>query len=170
MADGFPDSGADLGVDLFGLPVLPPRGPGRPAHVPTAESRAFVNMMFVCGHRPSAIWQALGIGKTAFYEHYRAENEDRQLASFRFKARQMLRLNTAAEGGNVAAEKALTGMVEREQAKALSSQMIGKAMRAESKEREAKQAPLGKKAQQVADAAQAEGLYGPRKAPSGLTH
>ena len=46
--------------DLFGNPVPQVRGPGRPSHVATAETRGFVNMLFVCGHDVMSVAKALG--------------------------------------------------------------------------------------------------------------
>lgn len=120
MASEFSDGAAAVeagAVDLYGMPVLPPRGRGRPGHVVTAESRRFVNLLFVCGHDPIAVARALGLKKTAFYEHYRQEIVERGYAALKFKGRQLARLNDAAEKGNVAAEKALAGMIQAEQLK-----------------------------------------------------
>lgn len=157
MAQEFSDSP----VDLFGWPVLPDRGPGRPAHVPTAESRDFVNMMFVIGHKPATVWQMLGIGKTAFYEHYKAELAQRQLAALKMKGRQLMRLNKLAETGNVAAEKALAGMIQAEQIRQASVAIVDKR-----KDKGEPAAKLGKKDQAKANAEQAKGRFAPRPAPS----
>lgn len=157
---------SDGELDLFGFAIVPARGPGRPPHVPTAETRQFVNMMFVCGHEPKAVWQALGLRKTAFYEHYRAELIERQLAAVKFRFRQMLRLNTQADGGNVAAEKALAGMIEREQVKTLAGQVIGRAQAAHAKDKA--QPKLGKKEEAKNAAGALEGKFATRSAPPGM--
>lgn len=113
--DGQPDGGPAMGLDLFGEPVRAARGPGRPPHVPTAENRAFVSMMFVCGHKPMDVAKAMGLKKSAFYAYYKTEIMERAVAALKYRGRQLLRLHAKAETGDVSAEKALTGMIQAEQ-------------------------------------------------------
>jgi hypothetical protein len=148
-------------VDLFGNPVPQVRGPGRPAHVATAETRAFVNMLFVCGHDVMAVAKALGLSRTAFYEHYRAEIAERQLAALKFKGHQMIRLNRLAQDGNVGAEKALAGMIAGEQLKALGQKI-------ERRSAPSMPTPKGKKEQQREAAGAVGGHFAPREAPPSL--
>ena len=145
-------------LDLFGMPACEPRGPGRPGHVATAETRQFVNLLFVCGHPWLAIAKALGLKKTAFYEHYRAEIAEREHAALKFKGRQLQRLNAAAENGNVAAEKALAGMIQAEHMK-----VVAKAQ-ASAPPRKV-QPRLGKKEEAELAARRLTGLYDPPPAP-----
>ena len=149
-------------LDLFGMPLVDPRGPGRPGHAVTAETRQFVNLLLVCGHQPMAIAKALGLKKTAFYEHYRAELREREFAALKFKGRQLQRLNDAAEKGNVAAEKALAGMLQAEQIKAVVARLPKE--RAEQPAAQVK----GKKEAAKEAAAGAEGRFGRRKPPAQL--
>lgn len=147
---------------MFGFPVLPPRGRGRPPHVPTAETRAFVNMMFVCGHEIMVVAKLMGLAKTAFYEHYREEIKERKYAALKMKGRQLLRLNTQAEEGNVAAEKALAAMVHAEQQRSLSEKV-------QERGKVAAPAPrLGKKEQQKEAAAGVAGRFGTRQPPPAM--
>jgi hypothetical protein len=147
-----------LEIDLFGNPMPQVRGPGRPAHVATAETRAFVNMLFVCGHDVMAVAKALGLSRTAFYEHYRPEIAERQLAALKFKGHQMIRLNRLAQDGNVAAEKALAGMIAGEQIKAVGRNV----------EKRTSPSPTakGKKEQQREAAGNVGGRFAPREAPT----
>lgn len=150
-------------VDLFGNPYPQERGPGRPAHVPTAETRGFVNMLFVCGHDVTAVAKALGLSRRAFYTHYRPEIQERKHAALKFKGHQLIRLNRLAEGGNVAAEKALAGMIAGEQIKA-----VGERVQSRKRDQAEAPAPMGKKAQRSEAArqvAKTSSLYAARPAP-----
>lgn len=160
MAAEFSDGEAAVSaaaLDLFGMPVAEARGPGRPGHVATAETRRFVNLLFVCGHPWLAIAKALGLKKTAFYEHYRAEIAEREFAALKFKGRQLERLNDAAEKGNVAAEKALAGMIQAEQLK--------QQHRAAAPAPTVKMPKLGKKDAAEKAAMEQRGMYEPPAAP-----
>ncbi len=153
--------GETIELDLFGNPMPPMRGPGRPAHVVTAETRAFVNMLFVCGHDVMSVAKAVGLSRRAFYAHYRAEIGERQLAALKFKGHQMIRLNRLAQDGNVAAEKALAGMIAGEQLKALGQKI-------ERRTAPSMPAPKGKKEQQREAAGNVGGRFAPREAPTQL--
>jgi hypothetical protein len=150
--------GETIELDLFGNPMPQVRGPGRPPHVATAETRAFVNMLFVCGHDVMSVAKALGLSRRAFYAHYRAEIGERQLAALKFKGHQMIRLNRLAQDGNVAAEKALAGMIAGEQLKAVSHKVEARTAPTP--------APKGKKEQQREAAGNVGGRFAPREAPS----
>ncbi len=156
---------ADAARDLFGMPVLPPRGKGRPAHAATAETRQFVNLLLVCGYPPIAIAKALGLKRTAFYEHYREELRERDFAALKFRGRQLQRLNVAAENGNVAAEKALAGMVQAEQLRATSARIVDRG-----KKGEAKPAAIGKKEAARAAAQELGGIFETRQPPANLVN
>ena len=160
MAAEFSDGEAAVSaaaLDLFGMPVAEARGPGRPGHVATAETRRFVNLLFVCGHPWLAIAKALGLKKTAFYEHYRAEIAEREFAALKFKGRQLERLNDAAEKGNVAAEKALAGMIQAEQ--------LRQQHRAAAPAPTVKQPKLGKKESALKAAMEQRGRFDTPPAP-----
>ncbi len=110
-------------VDLFGLPLRPKRGRGRPAHVWTPENSNKVNLLFACGRKVEEVAEVLGITKPTFYKHYFNEVSRAGLAPLMLKARQLERLNTQAEAGNVAAEKALAAMVHAERLTTLQDRM-----------------------------------------------
>lgn len=117
-------------------------------------------MMLVCGHEPVTVAKLLGLKKSAFYGHYKAELAERNFAALKFKGHQLLRLNREAEGGNVAAEKALAAMVEREQVKQVSNRL--QAVQAKP---EAKAAPVGKKEAALVKAKEVAGKFAPPPPP-----
>lgn len=59
--------------------------------------------------------QALGLSKPTFYKHYFNEIARAKLAPIMMKATILERLNRQAASGNVAADKALAGMIQAEQ-------------------------------------------------------
>ena len=107
-------------VDLFGCPVRRERGRGRPAHVWTLENSNKVNLLFACGYDIKDVAAALGITQPTLRKHYFSEVEQRRVARIRVRALQLERLNRAADAGNVAAEKALAGMIQGEVVKVIS--------------------------------------------------
>lgn len=159
MGKDFSDAQAAREVDLFGNPVPQRRGKGRPAHVPTAETRAFVNMLFVCGHDVMAVARAVGVTKATFYKHYRPEIDARKQAALKFSGHQMMRLNRLAEQGNVAAEKALAGMIQAERVRSTGDRVAGRKVSSSAS------APKGVKALREEAAAKVEGRFAARPAP-----
>ncbi|MDR7101513.1 hypothetical protein [Croceicoccus sp. BE223] len=158
MGDGISDGQ----VDLFGLPVLPEKGRGRPAHVWTRENSDVVNLLFACGRKPIEIARVLKVSKPTFYKHYFNEIANAGHAPLMLKGRQLARLNKAAEEGNVAAEKALAAMVHAEQQRALSEKV-------QERGKVAAPAPrLGKKEQQKEAAAGVAGRFGTRQPPPAM--
>lgn len=155
----------DGSLDLFGLPLMPARGRGRPAHVWTPENSNKVNLLFACGYEPAEVAKAMGITKPTFYKHYFNELSRRKFAQLNLRSTVMSKLLPEIEKGNVAAAKALLAMVERESAKALSDRMIGRAQAAAAKE---KTVPLGKKAEAKRAADDLVGRYATRQPPVGL--
>lgn len=106
------------GVDLFGQPLIERGGRrGRPPHVRTEENSNKVNLLFACGYELKDVAAALGITQPTLRKHYFSECEGRRIAAVRMRALQLARLNTQAADGNVAAEKALIAIIEREQMK-----------------------------------------------------
>lgn len=147
-------------TDLFGLPLMPERGRGRPAHAWTLENSNKVNLMFACGWKPIEIARVLGITKPTFYKHYFNEIANAGYAPQMMKARQLERLNVAAEDGNVAAEKALAAMIHAEQTRALGERVKNRARAAEPA------APKrGKKEEQAEAAKGVGGRFGTREPP-----
>lgn len=147
-------------VDLFGLPILPERGKGRPSHVWTSQNSNKVNLLFACGHKPIEVARVLGISKPTFYKHYFNEISRAGHAPLMMRAIQLSRLNEQAALGNVAAEKALAGMIQAEQIRNLSDRVA---------DRGSAKAPapvLGKKDQAKANARQVQGRFATRQAPT----
>ena len=148
---------------MFGHPLEPERGRGRPAHVWTRQNSDVVNLLFACGRKPIEIARVLKVSKPTFYKHYFNEIANAGHAPLMMKARQLQRLNEAAEGGNVAAEKALAAMIQAEQIRAVGDQVKA---RGESK---APPAPkLGKKEEAKRAAAEAAGRFGTRQPPPSM--
>jgi len=150
-----------LGVDLFGNPFVPRHeGRGRPPHVPTRETR---NRVILCLVRELSLKDTasvIGISVPTLREHYSSELAMRATAALRMEMRQLERLNAAADGGNVAAEKELWVRLEK--------------LRLRDKHRAAAPAPakqpkLGKKAEAEQRAIEHRGLYEPPSPPA-LTH
>ncbi len=108
-------------VDLFGLPLVPERGKGRPAHEWTEQKSNLVSLLFACERKPIEIARVLGITKPTFYKHYFNEIAEAGFAPLRMRGLQLQRLNAEAAKGNVSAEKALAAMIEREQMAARST-------------------------------------------------
>jgi hypothetical protein len=148
-------------VDLFGLPILPERGKGRPSHVWTSENSKKVSLLFACGHKPIEVARVLGISKPTFYKHYFNEISRAGHAPLMMRAIQLARLNEQAEKGNVAAEKALAGMIQAEQIRTLGERV---AVRGSAK-RETAAPALGKKEQAKASAKNVTGRFGTRQPP-----
>jgi hypothetical protein len=145
---------------MFGLPLLPEKGRGRPAHVWTAENSNKVSLLFACGHKSADIARVLGITKPTFYKHYFNEIARAGHAPLMMKARQLERLNQAAEGGNVAAEKALAGMIQAEQVRTL-----GEKIKDRGRSEGAPSPRLGKKEAAKEAAANASGKFAARTPP-----
>lgn len=150
-------------VDLFGLPLVAERGKGRPAHEWTSENSNKVNLLFACGRKPIEIARVLKISKPTFYKHYFNEIANAGHAPLMMRARQLERLNAAAEGGNVAAEKALAGMIHAEQVKVMADRVTDRGRPAEPKPE-----PVGKKEAAKVAAGNLGGMFGTRQPPPSL--
>lgn len=161
---------SDVILDLFGEPVSAERGPGRPAVEWTLEKSNKVRVLFAAGYEPKEVAPVIGCCLKTFRKVFSVECAERKTAALKLRAAMMVQLAEQGRQGNVAATKALHGMIEREQVRALSDRMIGKASAAAKKDRQAATppAPVGKKATQAADAQRIEGLFGARKAPAAL--
>ncbi len=105
---------------------------------------------------------AVGITQPTLRKHYFHELAQRRVAGLMMKAHQLQRLNTEAEKGNVAAEKALFAIIDREQVKQISNRMAG---RADAPERKTSVRPLGKKEEQQNAAHGVTGKFAPPEAP-----
>lgn len=147
----------DVIFDLFGHPVHRRReGRGRPEHVWSEEFSHKISLLLAIGHDIAKVAEILGISQPTLRKHYFSELQAKRTARERLMAKQLYRLNKSAEAGNVAAEKALFGMVEREQMRRLGDTLSGPA-----RNKEAKAPQLGKKAQADAEAMGISGKYAP---------
>ena len=147
-------------VDLFGDPVPKSRGKrGRPAHVPTAENRRFVQIALACGHDDDAIAAALRIDVRTLSRHYFHELEGKRSARMRLDMKNMAALVAQVETGNVSAMAQLDRKLERVNQRLTANKYQQRAP-------EAVPAPLGKKEAARAAAKGVTGKYAPRPAPS----
>lgn len=148
---------------MFGMPMVAERGRGRPAHAWNAQNSDKVNLLFACGRKPIEIARVLGISKPTFYKHYFNEIANAGHAPLMMKARQLQRLNTEADKGNVAAEKALAAMIHAEQVRAVEDRVKDRRETAPAPPK-----PRGKKEEAIAAAEAAEGRFGARQPPPSL--
>lgn len=111
-------------------------GGGRPMHVPTAETREQVEVLSAGGMFAWQIAGYLGISEPTLRLHYEQEI---LIGAARKKGEMFLALFEAGKAGNVSAMKAFLASCREHGANPL-------------EEKPAKQAPVGKKEQQIADA------------------
>lgn len=105
---------ADLGLDLFGQPVLPPQeGRGRPEHRWCLENSNRVLLAFARGLSQAEAALLIGVDAKTLRKHYSRECAMRTSAALRLEQRQLERLNAQAEAGNVTAERALGDRIEK---------------------------------------------------------
>ena len=148
----------DVVFDLYGMPVRQRRdGRGRPEHVWSQENSNKVNLLFATGLDVADVALALGVSQPTLRKHYFSEVSGRRSAILRMTALQLERLNREAAAGNVAAEKALTGMLERERLKVQGDRMAAR----DNRDKPKAIRPLGKKEQAQLDAGAVSGLYEP---------
>lgn len=160
MADGIPEGECDL----FGLPLLPERGRGRPAHVWTKEISNRVNLLFAAEKTPMEVARAIGLSKPTFYKHYFNEIARAGYAPLMMTGVQLERLNAEAEKGNVTAEKALAALLDRERVRSAESRVKARG----GGKREPKPVVLGKKEQARVDATNVGGKFRTRTPPPSL--
>ncbi|MGL5447888.1 MAG: hypothetical protein ACRDBL_11320, partial [Rhabdaerophilum sp.] len=135
----FPVADVELGLDLFGQPVLPPQeGRGRPEHRWTLENSNLVLLAFArrLSHADAA--SVIGIDAKTLRKHYSRECAMRATAELRLEMRQLARLNARAEKGNVGAERLLANLIA-------SMRMRDQVKRVGSQERRRAEPVLGKK-------------------------
>ena len=149
---------ADVILDLFGLPVRQPReGKGRPEHEWTEQNSHKISILLAIGKDVKDIATIMQLSQPTLRKHYFSELSARKTAHDMLVAHQLYRLNREAEAGNVAAEKALFALVERERTRLASDRLAGPAP----KPTRAAPPKLGKKAQADADALGIGGKYAP---------
>lgn len=129
----------ELGLDLFGQPVLPPQeGRGRPEHRWCLESSNRVLLAFARGLSQAEAASLIGVDAKTLRKHYSRECAVRTTAGLRLEMRQLERLNKLAEAGNVGAEKALADRIEK-------LRMRDQAKKAGTRERRKVEPVIGKK-------------------------
>ncbi len=157
----------NLGVDLFGDPVLSrEEARGRPEHKWTIENSNKVLLAFARGLDVKAAAVAIGVSVPTLRKHYFAEVAKRDAAKLRMEMTQLERLNRAAAGGNVAAEKELGKRLDK-------AALADTAERVANRGRNGAPAPkakLGKKEEAVAKAEAVRGKYAPRPIPTRLVN
>lgn len=153
---------ADLGFDLFGDLIVPPReGPGRPEHRWTLENSHKVNLVFAMGGSVADAAAVIDVTQPTLRKHYFSEVGERRKARLKMNVRQMQLLAAQAEKGNVGAVKTLLGRLDKA---ALDSLAVEVARRGQAEPR-AKPAKLGKKEERQAAAGRVGGRFAPRPAP-----
>ncbi len=102
--------------DLFGQPLPRNLGEvGRNEHVPTAENVSRVRQLVLAGWTTDQIAVELGISRPTLRKHYLPDiKKARRAALAEMKAKNIARLEKAADDGNVAAIKELNRIVEVE--------------------------------------------------------
>lgn len=157
----------DLGLDLFGDPILPrEEARGRPEHKWSRANSNKVLLAFARGLDLKEAATAIGVSVPTLRKHYFSEVGKRDAAKLRMEMTQLARLNSAAEGGNVAAEKELGKRLEKA-ALADTAARVANRGRNGAPPREPK---LGKKEEAVARAEAVQGKYAPRPAPTRLVN
>ncbi len=144
---------------LFGpQPAERVRGRGRPAHVWDRRNSVRICNLFACGHTVETVAKVIGISQPTLRKVYFSEVEQRDIMALKVKADQLARLTDEAIKGNVAAEKALAGMIQAEQLR-----LLGDAVQARGRTPAAPK--LGKKDQQREAAHAVRGQFAPRDVP-----
>ncbi|PHP20349.1 hypothetical protein CG471_07925 [Sphingobium sp. IP1] len=155
MTEEFP------GVDLFGDPIVPRQeGRGRPEHSWSLENSNKVLLAFARGLSVKEAAMAIGVSVPTLRKHYFAEVAKRAAARLRMEMTQLARLNSAAQGGNVAAEKELLKRLDKAALADLSDRVAHR-----DHAPKAKVEKLGKKAAAKDAAGQVGGKFAPPAAP-----
>ena len=151
--------------DLLGDPVPEGfKGRGRPPHTPTDEKRKLVMALWAKGENNAYCAAALGITEPCFNRHYfkKSQRHQRHEARARLDAMELNAVLKGVEEGNMQAVKRLREIMREADLKKLSKEIGRK--RAEDAAEDRK---LGKKEQQLQDAAKVGGLYAPYQASKG---
>lgn len=155
---------SDWDFDLFGDPIPDThRGRGRPAHVPTLESRQKCVLLAAVGRSPDQIAAALSITAKTLRKHYSRELREHDAAKLKVEGKLLVGLVREVDKGNVAANKELAKRLD----KAGLAQM---ADRVSNRGRVDKPERVGKKQAAKDAAAELTGRFAPPKPPSALTH
>lgn len=153
---------ADWDFDLFGDPYEPSsRGRGRPAHVPTNESRQKCVLLAAVGRSPDEIAAALSITAKTLRKHYSRELRDHAVAKLKVEGKLLVGLVREVDKGSVSANKELNKRIEKAHMQGLSDRIASRAQ-----PQSASSAPVGKKEAAKAAARALTGKYQSRRAPT----
>ena len=148
---------------LFGpQPAERVRGKGRPAHVWNRQNSLRICNLFACGHTVETVARVIGISQPTLRKVYFSEVAEREVMALKVRSAQMERLTEQAIGGNVAAEKALAGMIQAEQVRLLDGHVKARGSDKATVDR------LGKKEERQIAAKAVGGRFAPREAPPSL--
>lgn len=122
-----------LGIDLFGDPVLTRReGPGRPVVVWNKTTSDIILLGFVRGWTIKRVAETVKLSQPTLRRVYFSECAKRQIAADLFDMSQLVKLNAAADSGNVTARRELMRRMDvlrmRDSAKADQSPRPSKAL------------------------------------------
>lgn len=150
---------AEWDFDLFGDVVdHSHKGRGRPAHVPTNESRQKCVLLAAVGRSPDEIAAALSITAKTLRKHYSRELRDHAVAKLKVEGKLLVGLVREVDKGNVSANKELNKRIEKAHVQGVSDRIAGRAQPQAS-------APLGKKEAAKAAAKALTGKYQSRPTP-----
>lgn len=148
---------------LFGpQPAKKERGRGRPAHAWSRQNSLRICNLFACGHSVETVAKVIGVSQPTLRKVYFSELAAREVMALKVRSEQMARLTDSAIGGNVAAEKALAGMIQAEQVRLLGHHLVDR------RGKEPTAPRLGKKEEAKVAAGNATGKYGARTPPPSL--
>lgn len=145
--------------DLLGDPIPDNYGKaGANGHIATAENINKVRLLLIAGMDKKDIAAELGISQPTLTKHYfqsgcKAVKDARRRALADERAKNLLRLDKAAEKGNVTAIKELNAVLSAEAMKDRARDAAGDGD--QPAPRKASTGPTGKKDQQIAQAQQA---------------
>lgn len=153
-------SGENLGVDLFGDPIVAPReGPGRPEVVWSREGSNKVLLAFARGLSMKSTADIVGMSVPTLRKVFFSEVRARHLARLKLEISMLARLAAEAESGNVTAIKELDRLIDKQRSRDQAQAMASEAPR--------QRAPqLGKKAAIEQAAREQQGLYQPPPPPT----
>ena len=144
---------------MFGEPIAPTRGPGRPPLVWSQRISTKISLLFACGHSEKDVAAVIGYCTKTLRKVFSKEWAERRHARLKVRGEQLFRLNEQAIKGSVPAEKALAGMIQAESIQAAGARISQRA------ETPPPTRIKGKK-EQAADAASSlSGIYATRAAP-----
>lgn len=153
-------SGENLGVDLFGDPVIASReGPGRPEVVWSREASNKVLLAFARGLSMKSTSEIVGMSVPTLRKVFFSEVRARHLARLKLEISLLARLAEEVEKGNVSAVRELDRLIDKQRSRDQAQSMASEVPK--------QRAPqLGKKAAIEQAAREQQGLYQPPPPPT----